>query len=137
LASASGRRRRPRPAAPFSTWDYRPPYLPEQLAIQVATSSDRVEEPLLFIVSFGGRPDQAVNPEHRPGDHPAGIAELTRVTISGPYADHSSPELAAAAGTGCFSLQPAARHLLELGFDNEVQGRCHDLRPDLHLVIYW
>jgi hypothetical protein len=39
--------------------------------------------------------------------------------------------------TGAFSFQPAARPLLELGFDGESQGRRADLRPALPLVLLW
>jgi hypothetical protein len=42
---------------PFSTWEYRLPYLPEQLNLHVATNSDLLTEPMLFQLSSAVRPN--------------------------------------------------------------------------------
>lgn len=42
---------------PFSTWEYRPPYLPASLNIPVATNAAVLTEPMLFYLAFGQRPD--------------------------------------------------------------------------------
>ena len=56
-------------AVPFPTWEYRPPYLPEPLAIHMAANSDVATEPLLFYLAFGRRP----NP-----DDPTGASTMAR-----------------------------------------------------------
>jgi hypothetical protein len=43
----------------------------------------------------------------------------------------------AAVRNGAFSFEPAARPLLELGFDGERRGERIDLRPALPLVLLW
>jgi len=63
--------------APFESWQYHPAYAP--ITIDVAVSSDRAEEPLLFYIPHvrGGRAGE-------PRDHPAGMRTLTSVELEGP-----------------------------------------------------
>src|SRR3712207_2130981 len=43
------------PVPPFATWEYRPPYLPPELHIDVASNTSS-SEPMIFATPFGGRP---------------------------------------------------------------------------------
>ncbi len=43
---------------PFQTWPYKPPYVPEGHSIPVARSSDRPEQPLVFVSPGNARPDE-------------------------------------------------------------------------------
>lgn len=126
--------------AAFPTWPYRPRYLPPGAAIPVATNSETLHEPLLFVVPFA-RPslaDGAVDT----GDvglwraHAAGIAMLTRVALAAPAAAPSAP-LAAVAAAGIVERVAAPEHALVLGFDGETGGRVVDLRPTLPLIVRW
>lgn len=122
---------------PFDTWQYRPPYLPPQLAIDVATSSRVSNEPFLFHVAFGMRPDQAPLERRQPIEHAAGVRELTRLHLAGPFATKRSPELEAALATGCLTLGSAAEYRMELEFDRAEQGRTVDFGPQLPLLMRW
>jgi len=65
------------------------------------------------------------------------IRELTSARIFAPGAATASPAMLATLQTGAFSFEPAARPLLELGFDSKRQGGRADLRPALPLVLLW
>ncbi|MGE0694414.1 MAG: VOC family protein [Pirellulales bacterium] len=125
---------------PFATWRYTPPYLPPPLAIDMATSSHRVSEPLLFHLAFGRRPDSNdPDPARRqPLDHAAGLREITRVRISGPSGSAPSNELRALASTcSWFSFATDHEDVAEIGFDGEAAGKVHDFRPHLPLIFSW
>jgi hypothetical protein len=35
---------------PFETWEYRPPYMPDGAALRIGTNSERLDEPMIFVV---------------------------------------------------------------------------------------
>lgn len=122
--------------APFPAWEYRPSYLPEPLAIHMATNSEAAAAPLLFFLAFGRRPNPADPVRQQPREHAAGFRAITRVRIHCAPGCASSPEALAAEGQ-CIDLSfvPGSEHLMELGFDGEIRGRTIDLRPALPLVL--
>ena len=67
--------------AAFDTWEYRPPYLPEPLAIRMGCNSELTAEPLLFYLPFGRRPDPNDLARRQPREHPAGVRSITRIRI--------------------------------------------------------
>jgi hypothetical protein len=123
-------------AVPFPAWEYRPPYLPEPLAIHMAGNSESSAEPLLFYLAFGRRPDPADPARQQPRQHAAGFRAITRVRVGIARGRASTPELLAAqqqcAG---LSFVAGSEDVLELGFDEERAGRLIDLRPGLPLVL--
>jgi hypothetical protein len=126
-------------APPFATWQYHPPYLPPELAIDMATSSHIAAEPLLFHLAFGRRPDpNDPNPARRqPLDHAAGLREITRVRVVGPaYRAPSSELCALAAACPWFSFAAGSQQLLEIGFDGERTGRSFEFCTVFPLVFY-
>jgi hypothetical protein len=131
---------RPIPGAeavvPFQAWEYRPPYLPEPLAIHMADNSDRLREPLLFFLEFGRRPNPDDPARRQPREHVAGVQAITRLQIAGQAG--ISPELRSVEGQ-CASLRFAAasESLMEIGFDGERKGRTVDFRPTLPLMLRW
>jgi hypothetical protein len=141
-ASPFGVGLRPAPGAPagvpFPAWEYRPPYLPDPLAIHMANNSEVSAEPLLFYLGFGRRADPADPTRRQPRDHAAGFRAVTRLRVSGPWRGTTSPELRAAEEC-CPGLSFAAgsEDLMEVGFDGETQGRSADLRPALPLILRW
>jgi hypothetical protein len=124
--------------APFPAWDYRPPYLPDPLAIQMAISSEAAALPLLFYLPFGRRPDPNDVSRRQPRDHAVAMRDVTRLRIGIATASIISPELQAAR-EHCNSLEFAAAptNLMEVGFDGETAGRSVDFRPELPLVLRW
>jgi hypothetical protein len=111
--------------APFSTWTYRPPYLPADRPIYVAENADILVEPFLFVLPWA----------HPPADlpiHESGAETLTDLTVRTPAVADPSPSLRAV--DGLLRLALGAHHL-ELGFDGGQQGVTLDFRPDAPLTI--
>lgn len=128
----------PRVPLPFDHWEYRPPYLPAPLVIQMGANSERVNEPLLFSFDFNRRPDAYPTERRQPIDHPASLRNITRVRLTAPPAAVESAELRAVE-RACpwLSFSPGGDDLAELGFDGETAGHSHDFRPDLPLLMRW
>lgn len=125
------------PQLPFSTWEYRPAYLPANLSCRVATNVDLLHEPMLFYIPFGQRQDTYPADRAQPLDHAIGLREVTRVLFVTPHADSVSPELRALVEANLLQVKLGTQYLVELGFDNERQGKQADFRPALPLMLRW
>jgi len=121
--------------APFPAWEYRPSYAPTGMPIAINSTVD--SEPLVFYIPIHRRMDTAPADRREPYEHALPIRELTSARIFAPGAATASPAMLATLQTGGFSFEPAARPLLELGFDSKRQGGRADLRPALPLVLLW
>ena len=121
---------------PFSHWNYRPPYLPDRSAIPVATNSLQTEEPLLFWIPFGGRPDSLNGKSLQPLYHPCSLKELTGITCAIPK-EKLSAELQAIAERGLATFINSTEYWVELEFDGNQFGVREDLRPRLPLLMRW
>jgi len=117
---------------PFSSWEYRPPYLPVPLCLHVASNSNALTEPMLFYLPLGLRSAKRPAPAHR-----ADLREVTRVEVVSPHAGSLSPEMTAVTTAGLVQLRLGSEYLVELGFDGESQGQESDFRPLLPLVFRW
>ncbi len=125
------------PVLPFPTWEYRPPYLPSGLHIDVASETSN-SEPMLFATPFGGRPDTKLPSEHRQLlVHPRGIGEITAVHITLPRSGPISHAVRAVQQTGSVSFGSGSEHLAEVEFDHGGQGQSADFRPTLPLRVRW
>jgi Glyoxalase-like domain len=124
-------------APPFAYWEYRPPYLPENLSIAVGNNSEILTEPMLFQTPFGKRPDLFSPERAQPLAHPLGLREITRVEIVAPVSIGRSPEMQVLLDLPQVKLKVGEEYYLELGFDGERQGRQENLRPELPLLICW
>jgi hypothetical protein len=124
-------------ALPFPAWTYRPAYLPNSLGISVATNASVLTEPMLFYLSFGKRQDAYPEEQRELLNHAAGFHEVTRVTLASPRANHLSPELRSLVNSNLIQLRQEKTYLMELGFDNEIQGQQSDFRPELPLILHW
>lgn len=120
----------------FSAWAYRPNYLPEPLHIGMATNTDKITEPMLFYFPFG-KPRTKSQLKPARFDHACRFREITRVEITSPPGDGKSEELTSALDAGLLKMRSGIEYLLEIGFDNEVQGQKKDFRPDLALIFSW
>jgi len=132
-----------RPAAdhvggpPFSTWDYRPPYLPDPLSLAVGTNAAELAEPMLCYLGFARRTDSVRPARLQPLDHPAALREVTRLTLAGPRAGRPSEALQALMRSELVGWRESEAPLVELGFDGERGGGTQDFRPALPLVFNW
>lgn len=122
---------------PFETWAYRPPYLPPPLQIDVGANSIHLDEPLLFHIPFGGRPDTFSLERQQPLVHPAGLKAITNLRLSLPQTRPLSPALAAIEEAGVVQFRLGQAPLAEVTFDQAQQGRSADFRPALSLVFRW
>jgi len=124
-------------APPFAAWPYRPRYLPGDRTIDIAMNSEALDEPMLFHLAFGTRPDAAA-PSDRPSiEHATGVLELTRVRWVRPSRSSPSAELRAVVDAELLEIGDGDAHALELELDGKVRGRHADLRPSLPLVLRW
>jgi hypothetical protein len=116
---------------PFASWPYRPQYLPDGLAIDVALDTP-LEEPGFFYLGFASAPGQA---SLQPRDHGLPCRALEGVTVYRPAVGRS-PTATAVEEAGIVSFRDADEYLLELRFAGVHRG-VSDLRPDLPLVLKW
>ena len=116
---------------PFATWPYWPPYLPPDIAIEVAVGT-LLTEPELFYWRLPRRPDAL---RHEPTEHAVSWREITGLTIGMP--DHASRTgaIRTVEASGILSCAPAVEHVMSLEFDGGKQQSLVDLRPDLPLVL--
>jgi hypothetical protein len=92
---------------------------------------------MLFYISFGQRQEDYPLDKRQPLEHPAGLCEFTRVEFISPYAHNSSVELQAMEDANLVRVNTGAEYLLEIGFDEELQGQQADFRPILPLIFRW
>ena len=122
--------------APFETFDYRPPYIPEGVAIPIATGT-HVHEPMIFINAMSVPPADLPDGASQPLDHPSGARTISHVRVGSPGANEVSEPLLLLARAGFVSLGQSRDYVLELSFDEKRQGQRLDLQPDLPLILHW
>lgn len=122
--------RDPVPSPPFETWAYAPPYLPEGVSFAMAENSERLDEPLIFILPWSRTPSWEVPA------HPNGAGRLSSVAL-GSHASSPSPAMSAFLDLGLVAQVDAATPRLEIHLDDGRQAQKLDLRPSLPLVIHW
>lgn len=122
---------------PFAAWEYRPRYLPPTLSIYVATNSACIEEPMLFYVSFGRRPDATPMNQRQPLAHAIGVREITALRITLRHRKPWSAAVQAVERLGVATFIAGAEPLLEVGCDREQLALAADFRPELPLILRW
>jgi hypothetical protein len=123
-------------ALPFATWEYRPPYLPPELHIDVATGT-AASEPLVFATPYGGRPDAYHEERRQPLVHPKGVVEITGLRMTLPRGKPISGVVRALQRAGVVSFETGNEHLAEIEFDHGSKGQSADFRPLLPLRFRW
>jgi hypothetical protein len=123
-------------ALPFATWEYRPPYLPPELHIDVATGT-AASEPLVFATPYSGRPDALPEERRQPLVHPKELVEITGLRITLPRGKPISSVVRTLQQAGVVSFEPGNDHLAEIEFDHGSQGQSADFRPLLPLRFRW
>jgi hypothetical protein len=113
---------------PFPGWEYRPAYLPDPLMMHIGEAT--VEEPMWVYMSFLRRSDR----EDRFVEHPAGIREITGLTLTSPVAPLSEASRRCVE-QGILAWRESSRSLLEIEFDHGQRKKLVDFRPRLPLVF--
>lgn len=121
---------------PFSTWQYRPAYLPPPLCIEVGLNAEVYAEPALFYLSFGRRADSFPQARLQPLAHQPELREVTHLRLISPHRNHS-PEMQAVINADLISCEVGGEPLLELTFDSGAKGQRADFRPALPLIFLW
>jgi Glyoxalase-like domain len=124
-------------STPFPAWEYRPSYLPPNMALHVGGSAELIEEPLLVFLSQRRRPDSYPARQRQPVEHPACFRALTALRVFGPWSSIPSGVMQAAEDSGVVSFRQDSQYFAEISFDNERYRRRTDLRPTLPLVLCW
>ena len=97
---------------PFPTWEYRPPYLPEDVGIAIALGSEDPRQPFLFRSPGAARPDQWTDGRAGQRQTAAGLAEITALHLDLPVG--ASPALRVLAERGFLTMKAAVRPRLLL-----------------------
>jgi hypothetical protein len=113
---------------PFPGWEYRPAYLPDPLVIHVAESG--VEEPMWLYLSFLRRTDR----EQRFTEHPAGIREITGLSLTTPISLRSFASQRMVESK-ILKSREGTKPLLEIEFDGMRRNEMADFRPRLPIVF--
>lgn len=123
--------------APFASWSYRPHYLPAGLNILDVGEGVPLSEPMWLFTPFGIRPDRIPKERRQPLMHRAGFLEITALRISSPKVESQSSVAECAVKFSKIELADSEDYLVEVGFDNEKQGRSYDFRPALPMIFSW
>ena len=113
---------------PFPCWEYRPAYLPAPLVMHIGEAG--IEEPLWVYLGFLSRAQR----EQWFVEHPAGIREITRLTLYTPAPVHSIVS-AMLVQAGVVDIAEGPSYLLEIEFDQNRQKQRIDFRPTLPIVF--
>lgn len=112
-----------------NVWEYRPEYLASPLALRIGET--RLKEPMWVYLDFLERSHR----EENFVEHPNGARAVTGVTVTSPFPS-ASPLFESEIIGDTVSLREGNEMLLEIRFENAVQHRTLDLRPDAPLVLY-
>jgi hypothetical protein len=119
--------------APFPHWQYRPDYLADGMTIDIGVAG--LSEPMWFYLDKASAPSAAPVARRQPIDHPAGLRDITSVTVTRPAGCLPSSAARAAEATGVIAMRSGPAQLMEICFDHAAQGGHHDFRPTLPLLI--
>ena len=127
--------RSPKEEVPFDAWEYKPNYLPDGLSFLVGKNSETLNEPIIFRMPFGDRPD--ILKKNQPLRNQPGFGKVTSLCMKMPQtpSEHSVLET-----IGCLegiSFEESENHVMEIGFDGEVCGKSKSFHPELPLVLKW
>lgn len=115
---------------PFSTWDYRPPYLAPGASIPVGTNSEWLNEPLLFVLPWKS------GPGYECPDHPNRSRVITRVSLGLRDLAHRSEEFESFTKLNLVEVSRQAESILRVELDGARCGKAVDLRP-VPLELSW
>ena len=121
---------------PFTTWSYRPPYLPEGASIEIADSGGDFAQPRVFIVPFAAPPNTAPR-DSEPGDHPSGVKRITGMRVTIATDSHLSNAIRFLVDGGIASATRGPAPHLELLFDDGGGERVALFEPQLPLTFRW
>src|SRR5215470_5542922 len=114
--------------SPFPAWEYRPAYLADPLRMQIGEAG--IEEPMWIHLSFMRRAQR----ERWFTEHPIGVREITRLTLTTPVPLRSSASQKVIE-CGVLTIRTGATSLLEIEFDGHRRKEHADFRPHLPVIF--
>jgi hypothetical protein len=134
---------------PFEKIRYHQDWMGEDASIYSAKNSKtHLNEPSIFVVypeiksktfeSFSDLAKTQVDSEvwRQSFRHPNGAKKITNIVITSVDLDVTTATMKAVNGIEDITVKNGASHLMEVYFDNNVQEKSFDLRPELPLIIY-
>ena len=134
---------------PFEKVRYHQDWMEENVNIYSAKNSKtHLKEPSIFVVypeieseRFETLSDLKNIPEEYAlwrefYQHPNGAQKITDIIISSSDLNLNTETIKAVNGIENLTIKSGKEHLMELHFDNDIQGKSFDLRPELPLIIY-
>ncbi len=134
---------------PFEKINYHQDWMEENMNIYSAKNSKtNLKEPSIFVVypeiesqTFETVSDLKNIPEEYAFArefymHPNGAKKITNIIITSTDVDLKTETIEAINGIENVIVKNGKQHLMELYFDNNIQGKTFDLRPELPLIVY-
>lgn len=133
---------------PFEKIQYHQEWMENDRSIYSAKNSKtNLYEPSIFVVypeieseTFATLPDLKNIPDEFAiwrefFKHPNGAKKITQITITSTNLDVRTETYKTISTIENVNVIKGTEHLMELSFDNEIQGKSFDLRPELPLII--
>lgn len=134
---------------PFTKIRYHQDWMEKDFSIYSAKNSKTyLKEPSIFVVypeieseNFETLDDLKTIPEEYAFardfyKHPNGAKKITNIRITSTDINLNSETIQAVNGINNLTVKNGSEHLMELYFDDNIQGKSFDLRPELPLKIY-
>lgn len=134
---------------PFEKIKYQQEWMENDASIYAAKNSKtHLKEPSIFVVYpqiesdvFESYADLKKIPEEYAlwrefFKHPNGAKKVTDIIISSPDIKLTTKTVQAINGIDNATVKKGPEHLMEVYFDEHIQGKSFDLRPELPLIIY-
>jgi hypothetical protein len=120
-------------------WQYRPPYLPQNVYAHIASNKEFPAEPMLFEMPFFGlAPKDYSEEKKQPLHHTIGFQQITKVTVTLPApVEKLSPSLQQVIRHSIIQVVPGNTFSIEVEFDEGSAGKLQDFMPLLPLTIRW
>jgi hypothetical protein len=118
---------------PFSSWAYRPSYLPATLSIDMAAGTPLEEPEFLYLGFQRARARQGLEPT----SHRIPVNRLAGVGVSLPASVGRSSAAQALERTGLLSFTVANDYVISLTFDGSAPHKTADLRPHIPILLRW
>lgn len=112
----------------FPAWEYRPAYLPHPLCMHIGEAG--IEEPMWVHLSFM----QRVQRERWFTEHPSGVREITRLTLTTPVRLRSNASQKIIE-SGVLTTRTGPTSLLEIELDGHRRKERVDFRPHLPIIF--
>ncbi|PQV49392.1 glyoxalase-like protein [Jejuia pallidilutea] len=134
---------------PFETVSYHQDWMAQNMNIHAAKNSKtNLKEPSIFVVYpeiESERFETLSDLKNIPDEyafarafykHPNGAKKITNIVIASPNLDLNTATIKAVNSIKNVTVKKGKAHLMELFFDNTIQDKTFDLRPELPLIIH-